>query len=160
MKLEFQKTERIYHPHTDYKFDSNGLTEFLTDNFTIPDDNLKDISSFIDKDEELKRILLELPDLIKKEFPNDKVQIKFYEEFKQDELILEIGIFTSFDEKTSFEKWSLTSVDVSSLYFLESISVFDFLSFDETTFATILPILLVLLVFTKHPTFSASAVFR
>ena len=104
MKLEFQKTERIYHPHTDYKFDSNGLTEFLTDNFTIPNDNLKDISSFIDKDEELKRILLELPDLIKKEFPNDKVQIKFYEEFKQDELILEIGIFTSFDEKSSFEK--------------------------------------------------------
>ena len=104
MKLEFQKTERIYHTNNDYKFNSNDLTEFLTNNFAIPDENLKDLSCFIDKDDELKRIMLELPSLIKKEFPNDKVQIKFYEEFKQDELILEIGIFTSFDEKTSFEK--------------------------------------------------------
>ena len=50
------------------------------------------------------RILFELPKLIKTEFPNDEIQIRFYEEFKQDELILEIGIFTSFDEKSSFEK--------------------------------------------------------
>ena len=104
MKLKFQKTERIYYPNTDYKFNSDVLTEFLTDNFTIPDDNLNEISCFIDKDKELKRILFELPELIKKEFPNDEIQIRFYEEFKQDELILEIGIFTSFDEKSSFEK--------------------------------------------------------
>ncbi|MDO5832020.1 MAG: hypothetical protein Q4Q14_04195 [Methanobrevibacter sp.] len=104
MKLKFQKTERIYYPNTDYKFNSDELTEFLTDNFTIPDDNLNEISCFIDKDKELKRILFELPELIKKEFPNDEIQIRFYEEFKQAELILEIGIFTSFDEKSSFEK--------------------------------------------------------
>ena len=77
MKLKFQKTERIYYPNTDYKFNSDELTEFLTDNFTIPDDNLNEISCFIGKDKELKRILFELPELIKKEFPNDEIQIRF-----------------------------------------------------------------------------------
>lgn len=47
---------------------------------------------------------MELPGLIKKEFPNDEMQIKFYDEFQEYELQLEIGVFTSFDEKTSFEK--------------------------------------------------------
>ena len=87
MKLEFQKTERIYYPNTEYKF-NNDLTGFLTDNYKIPDDNLKDILCFINKDKELKRIMIELPCFIRKEFPNDEIQIKFFEEFQQDELIL------------------------------------------------------------------------
>lgn len=104
MRLEFQEADRSYNPIIEPNFDNNALSEFLTDNFKIPNNNLSEITSFINKDNELKKIIFELPDLIKKEFPQDEIQIRFYDEFKEDELILEVGIFSSFDEKTSFEK--------------------------------------------------------
>lgn len=104
MRLEFQEADRSYNPIIEPNFDNNALNEFLTDNFKIPNNNLSEITSFIDKDNELKKIIFELPDLIKKEFPQDEIQIRFYDEFKEDELILEVGILSSFDEKTSFEK--------------------------------------------------------
>lgn len=104
MKLEFQKVERTYVSNVEHALNNTNILEFIKNNFKIPDDNLKEISSFIKKDSELEKIIFELPNMIKKEFPNDKLQIRFYDEFTEDELILEVGIFTSFGEKTSFEK--------------------------------------------------------
>lgn len=104
MELKFQKAENPYVGSSEPKFDNNDIAELIKNNFKIPDNNLDNIISFIEEDNELKKIIFELPSLIKKEFPNDDKQIKFYDEFQEDELMLEVGIFSSFDEKTSFEK--------------------------------------------------------
>ena len=100
---QFQKTEQTYIPQNKVSL-IKTIDEFIFNNFKLPNDNLKEISSFIKEDNELEKIIYELTDLIKKEFPKDVLQLKFYDEFEEFELILEIGIFTSFDEETSFEK--------------------------------------------------------
>ena len=99
----FQKTEQIYVPQTEMT-PIQDISKFVLDCFKIPDNNLEEITSFIKKDKELEKIIYDLPNLIKKEFPKDDIQIKFYDEFQEYELMLEIGIFTSFDEESSFEK--------------------------------------------------------
>ncbi|MBQ2666803.1 hypothetical protein [Methanobrevibacter sp.] len=104
MKLEFQKSVPSYTRSVDLKSNNNDLVELIKNNFKIPNNDLDNIISFIDEDEELKKIIFELPSIIRKEFPDDDMQIKFYDEFQESELILEVGIFSSFDEKSSFEK--------------------------------------------------------
>lgn len=104
MNLKFQKAEQAYCPNVEPEFDNDDIEDFLIENFKIPDNNLNQISSLINEYGELKKIILDLPEMIKKEFPNDEMQIRFYDEFQEYELILEIGIFSSFDEESSFEK--------------------------------------------------------
>ena len=45
-----------------------------------------------------------MPGLIKTEFAFEKLEIKFYDEFQEDELMLVIGIFTSGDIESSLIK--------------------------------------------------------
>ena len=104
MMQEFQKAEIPYVPVNEAQLNKKDISEFIVKNYEIPDNDLNNISSFIEQDGELEKIILELPDLIKVEFPNDNIQIRFYEEFREFELLLEIGIFTSFDVDVSFEK--------------------------------------------------------
>ncbi|MBQ2654621.1 MAG: hypothetical protein IJF83_13795 [Methanobrevibacter sp.] len=72
-------------------------------NFLIPDNDLERICEFISKDNELEKIIFQLPFLIQREISYDKLQIKFYDEFQEDYLQLEVLISTSTDVVTSLK---------------------------------------------------------
>ena len=97
MIQKFQETERIFVPSYEEKTSTITLEKFITENFQIPNDDLKKICEFVSHDKELEKIIFELPNLIQKEITYDKLQIKFYEEFQEDYLQLEVNIFTSID---------------------------------------------------------------
>ena len=101
MIQKFQETERIFIPSYEEKTSTIPLEKFITENFQIPDDDLKKICDFVSHDSELEKIIFELPNLIRNEITYDKLQIKFYEEFQEDYLQLEINIFTTIDITTS-----------------------------------------------------------
>ena len=104
MIQKFQETERIFVSNSGSEIDIQNIDEFILANFKIPDDNLSRICEYITTHGQIENIIRELPNLIDTEFPNDEIQIKFYDEFQEQELRLEIGIFTSFDVDTSLEK--------------------------------------------------------
>lgn len=103
MIQKFQETERIFIPSYEEKTSTIPLEKFITENFQIPDDDLKKICDFVSHDSELEKIIFELPNLIRNEITYDKLQIKFYEEFQEDYLQLEINIFTTIDITTSLK---------------------------------------------------------
>ncbi|WP_407422381.1 hypothetical protein [Methanobrevibacter sp.] len=103
MIQKFQETERIFAPSYKEKTGTITLEKFIIKNFQIPDDDLKKICEFISGDCELEKIIFELPNLILSEITYDKLQIKFYDEFQEDYLQLEIGIFTPIDIITSLK---------------------------------------------------------
>jgi hypothetical protein len=103
MIQKFQETERIFVPSYEEKTSTITLEKFITENFQIPNDNLKKICEFVSHDRELEKIIFELPNLIQKEITYEKLQIKFYEEFQEDYLQLEVNIFTSIDTITSLK---------------------------------------------------------
>ena len=94
MIQKFQKSEQIFIPSNDIQNTGENLKEFMTKNFELPDDNLEQITSFIEKDCNLEKIIYEMPQLIKRELNYQKIQIKFFDEFQEDELILEITVFS------------------------------------------------------------------
>lgn len=101
MIQKFQETERIFVPSYEKKTSTISLEKFITENFQIPDDDLERICEFINQDSELEKIIFELPALIRNEITYDKIQIRFYAEFQEDYLQLEINIFTSIDPVSS-----------------------------------------------------------
>lgn len=103
MIQKFQETERIFIPSYEEKTSTITLEKFIIENFQIPNDDLKKICEFVSNDTELEKIIFELPNLIQSEITYDKLQIKFYEEFQEDYLQLEINIFTSIDTITSLK---------------------------------------------------------
>lgn len=103
MIQKFQETERIFVPSYEEKTSTVTLEKFIMENFQTPDDDLERICEFISRDGELEKIILELPALIRSEITYDKLQIKFYEEFQDDYLQLEVDIFTSTDVVTSLK---------------------------------------------------------
>ena len=103
MIQKFQETERIFIPSYEEKTSTITLEKFITENFQIPNDDLKKICEFVSHDRELEKIIFELPNLIQKEITYEKLQIKFYEEFQEDYLQLEVNIFTSIDTITSLK---------------------------------------------------------
>ena len=103
MIQKFQETERIFVPSYEEKTSTITLEKFITENFQIPNDDLKKICEFVNHDRELEKIIFELPNLIQKEITYEKLQIKFYEEFQEDYLQLEVNIFTSIDTITSLK---------------------------------------------------------
>jgi hypothetical protein len=103
MIQKFQETERIFVPSYEEKTSTITLEKFITENFQIPNDDLKKICEFVSHDRELEKIIFELPNLIQKEITYEKLQIKFYEEFQEDYLQLEVNIFTSIDTITSLK---------------------------------------------------------
>ena len=103
MIQKFQETERIFIPSYEEKTSTITLEKFIKENFQIPNDDLKNRCEFVSHDKELEKIIFELPNLIQKEITYDKLQIKFYEEFQEDYLQLEVNIFTSIDTLISLE---------------------------------------------------------
>ena len=103
MIQKFQETERIFIPSYEEKTSTITLEKFIIENFQIPNDDLKKICEFVSHDKELEKIIFELPNLIQKEITYDKLQIKFYEEFQEDYLQLEVNIFTSIDTLISLK---------------------------------------------------------
>ena len=103
MIQKFQETERIFIPSYEEKTSTITLEKFIKENFQIQNDDLKKICEFVSHDKELEKIIFELPNLIQKEITYDKLQIKFYEEFQEDYLQLEVNIFTSIDTLISLE---------------------------------------------------------
>ena len=103
MIQKFQETERIFIPSYEEKTSTITLEKFIKENFQIPNDDLKKICEFVSHDKELEKIIFELPNLIQKEITYDKLQIKFYEEFPEDYLQLEVNIFTSIDTLISLK---------------------------------------------------------
>ena len=103
MIQKFQKTERIFIPSYKEKTGTMTLEKFLMENFQVPDDDFEKICRFIRQDSGLEKIIIELPNLIQSEITYDKLQIKFYEEFQEDYLQLEINVFTPIDTVTSLK---------------------------------------------------------
>lgn len=102
MMHKFQKANQIFIPSHE-KTSTMSLKNFIMDNFLIPDNDLERICEFISKDNELEKIIFQLPFLIQREISYDKLQIKFYDEFQEDYLQLEVLISTSTDIVTSLK---------------------------------------------------------
>ena len=103
MIQKFQETERIFHPSYKEKTGTITLEKFLMENFQFPDEDFEKICGFVRQDIGLEKIIFELPNLIQSEITYDKLQIKFYEEFQEDYLQLEVNVFTPIDTVTSLK---------------------------------------------------------
>ena len=104
MIRKFQKAERNFIPEYKQTTITENLEKFIKENFKIPDNDLERICSFIRKDRELEKIIFELPALIKSKLSYEKLEIKFFDEFQEEELILEVTAFSFQDFDTILEK--------------------------------------------------------
>lgn len=98
-----QKAEQIFIPIKNVETDTLKLKNFISDNFQIPNDNLDIICEFINKDIELKKIIFQLPDIIKQAVSYDNLSIKFFDEFQDKFTQLEIEIYVKLDPISSLD---------------------------------------------------------
>ena len=125
MIQKFQKAEHIYIP-VDSR--NNTLEDYILNNFQLPDNDLERICEFIQKDYELQTMIYNLKNNVKSEIDEIKaMQMNFYPEFQENELVLEIEVLTnlSIDENINaerkidtklFNNYSKTTVDKLSVY--------------------------------------------
>ena len=104
MIQKYQKAERIFAPSNNIKNTYDNLEKFMIENFQIPDNDLKRICQFIRKDNTLEKIIYDLPRLIQSEISYNRLQIKFYDEFQDDELVLEVTAFSSLNIENILKK--------------------------------------------------------
>ena len=104
MIQKYQKAERIFAPSNNIKNTYDNLEKFMIENFKIPDNDLKRICQFIRKDNTLEKIIYDLPRLIQSEISYNRLQIKFYDEFQDDELVLEVTAFSSLNIENILKK--------------------------------------------------------
>ena len=104
MIQKYQKAERIFAPSNNIKNTYGNLEKFMIENFQIPDNDLKRICQFIRKDNTLEKIIYDLPRLIQSEISYNRLQIKFYDEFQDDELVLEVTAFSSLNIENILKK--------------------------------------------------------
>lgn len=104
MIKKFQKSERIFISSNEIQNSNKSLNEFITENFELPDNNLNQINSFIKQDINLEKLIFDLPQLIQNEVTYQKIQIKFYDEFQDDEMILEITVFSRLNIEDMLKK--------------------------------------------------------
>ena len=104
MIQKYQKAERIFAPSNNIKNTYDNLEKFMIENFQIPDNDLKRICQFIRKDNTLEKIIYDLPRLIQSEISYNRLQIKFYDEFQDDELVLEVTAFFSLNIENILKK--------------------------------------------------------
>lgn len=104
MIQKYQKAERIFIPSNNIKNTYDNLEKFMIENFQIPDNDLKRICQFIRKDNTLEKIIYDLPRLIQSEISYNRLQIKFYDEFQDDELVLEVTAFSSLNIENILKK--------------------------------------------------------
>ena len=104
MIQKYQKAERIFAPSNNIKNTYGNLEKFIIENFQIPDNDLKRICQFIREDNNLEKIIYDLPRLIQSEISYNRLQIKFYDEFQDDEVVLEITAFSSLNIENILKK--------------------------------------------------------
>ena len=104
MIQKYQKAERIFAPSNNIKNTYDNLEKFMIENFKIPDNDLKRICQFIREDNNLEKIIYDLPRLIQSEISYNRLQIKFYDEFQDDELVLEVTAFSSLNIENILKK--------------------------------------------------------
>ena len=104
MIQKYQKAERIFAPSNNIKNTYGNLEKFIIENFQIPDNDLKRICQFIREDNNLEKIIYDLPRLIQSEISYNRLQIKFYDEFQDDELVLEVTAFSSLNIENILKK--------------------------------------------------------
>lgn len=104
MIQKYQKAERIFSPSNNIKNTYGNLEKFIIENFQIPDNDLKRICQFIREDNNLEKIIYDLPRLIQSEISYNRLQIKFYDEFQDDEVVLEITAFSSLNIENILKK--------------------------------------------------------
>lgn len=96
MKYNFQKAKKIYIPYVP----DNELKSFLTGNFEIPNNNIEEIITFIEKSN-IQKLVFNLPNIIGKEFINDRLLLDLYIDEWDIDTYLEISILTSFNGEIS-----------------------------------------------------------
>lgn len=112
---EFQKAETVFIPSQRLP-ETMNLENFIKENFQIPNNDLERILDFVKSDIGLEKIIFELPRLIKSKLSYDKLQIKFYDEFQNDYLQLEVSIFSSIDVSTSLKLEEMLEHQLYELY--------------------------------------------
>ena len=85
------------------------LKSFLKQEFEFPSKNLDEINQFINKDNELKKIIYDLPKEISSKLPYNKISLDFMKETDPSEKILEIVIYSRFDEEILLKKEDMIS---------------------------------------------------
>lgn len=76
------KAEQIFIPIKNVETDTLKLKNFISDNFQIPNDNLDIFCEFINQDIELKKIIFQLPEIIKQAVSYDNLSIKYLMKFR------------------------------------------------------------------------------
>ena len=104
MIQKYQKAERIFAPSNNIKNTYGNLEKFIIENFQIPNNDLKRICQFIREDNNLEKIIYDLPRLIQSEISYNRLRIKFYDEFQDDEVVLEITAFSSLNIENILKK--------------------------------------------------------
>ena len=127
MMLNFQKAEQIYIP-PDTGLKKQNLEEYITNNFQLPDNDLKRICEFVHEDPELEDLIYNLKDIVKTKLDLIKdMQINFYPEFQEEELVLEIQVLTDLGiddslkverkiDKILYKKYSESTTDKILFY--------------------------------------------
>ena len=91
-----QKAEQIFTPIKNVEIDTLKLKNFISDNLDI-------FCEFINQDIELKKIIFQLPEIIKQAVSYDNLSIKFFDEIQDEFTQLEIEIFVKLDPKSSLD---------------------------------------------------------
>lgn len=109
-RLEMQiPQENTYTGATKMPNSDVEIKTFLKQNFNFPSNNFKEINKFINKDNELKKIIYELPMEISSQLDYNEISLDFMKETDPNEKILEIVIYSRLDENVLLEKEDLIS---------------------------------------------------
>ena len=92
------------------------LKEFLKTQYEFPSDNLSKIRDFISEDQELEKIVYDLPNLLSREISYRKISFDFMKETDPNEKILEIIIYSDEDEKILIKKEDIISDGIIDRY--------------------------------------------
>ena len=95
--------ENTYHTVGSNLSSDLKLNEFLLNHFDFPDDNFDEILNFISGDEEMVRMIFDVPDIFLREGLTSKPMLNFMGYCDPGEVILEIQIFSQFDIDKTIE---------------------------------------------------------
>lgn len=115
-KLEMQTANKtLYKPSQFISSNEGKFLKFLKDNFEFPSKNIKEISLFINEDNELVKIIYNLQGIISSELPYNQITLDFMKETDPHEKILEIIIYSKLnDEKLLLKEDTITDRLINS----------------------------------------------
>lgn len=107
-RLEMQiPEENTYNEGSFMAKNNNQLEYFLKNHFEFPSDNLNEIQIFIAQDDELEKIIYDLPQIVSNELNFNKITFDFMKETDPGEKILEIVIYSESESKILLKKEDL-----------------------------------------------------